>query len=130
MAGESHTALGGAAAQPLSIELDRTKELRIRWADGASSVIPLARLRGVCPCAGCRAERELGTQAALPVVPGIEAQRQMAQAERAELVGRYALRIAWNDGHDTGIYDYGFLRSLQPMTAPEVREPNDEPHGP
>jgi len=32
--------------------------------------------------------------------------------ERAELVGRYALQIYWNDGHSTGIYSFDYLRSL------------------
>jgi DUF971 family protein len=27
-------------------------------------------------------------------------------------VGRYAYKIAWNDGHDTGIYTLQYLRSL------------------
>ena len=32
--------------------------------------------------------------------------------ERAELVGRYALQIYWNDGHSTGIYSFDYLRNL------------------
>lgn len=36
----------------------------------------------------------------------------MATAENVELVGRYALRILWRDGHQTGIYDYELLRRL------------------
>ncbi len=31
---------------------------------------------------------------------------------RAELVGRYAVQIFWNDGHSTGIYTFDYLRSL------------------
>lgn len=27
-------------------------------------------------------------------------------------VGDYALRVAWGDGHATGIYTFGFLRDL------------------
>jgi DUF971 family protein len=27
-------------------------------------------------------------------------------------VGRYAIQIRWQDGHDTGIYTYDFLRAL------------------
>jgi len=48
----------------------------------------------------------------LPVVPGTAEQRRMATVASAELVGQYALRITWADGHDTGIYDYELLRSL------------------
>jgi DUF971 family protein len=35
----------------------------------------------------------------------------------AEVVGRYAIRIQWNDGHNTGIYSYQHLREL--CTCPE-----------
>ena len=34
--------------------------------------------------------------------------------DRAELVGRYALQIFWNDGHSAGIYAFDYLRSLCP----------------
>lgn len=30
------------------------------------------------------------------------------------LVGAYAIRVAWSDGHDTGIYTYEWLRSVCP----------------
>lgn len=39
--------------------------------------------------------------------------------DRVELVGRYAIRVAWADGHDTGLYEYGLLRrvgSLEELT--------------
>lgn len=37
----------------------------------------------------------------------------MVTAAGAELVGNYGLRIRWNDGHDLGIYDFEYLRSLK-----------------
>lgn len=36
----------------------------------------------------------------------------MATVAGAELVGHYAVRIRWQDGHDAGIYDYATLRRL------------------
>lgn len=36
---------------------------------------------------------------------------------RAELVGRYALQIFWNDGHSSGIYAFSYLRDLCPCAA-------------
>jgi DUF971 family protein len=105
----------GPATQPVDIELDRSKELRIRWADGQLCVYPLALLRRACPCAACRTERErLTAGGGLPVVREIQAQRDMAYAETVELIGQYALRLTWKDGHDAGIYDYELLRSLCP----------------
>jgi DUF971 family protein len=38
-------------------------------------------------------------------------------ARSAELVGHYGLRMVWNDGHDTGIYDYALLRRLGDKSA-------------
>ncbi len=31
-----------------------------------------------------------------------------------ELVGTYAIRIDWSDGHGTGIYPYRYLREICP----------------
>jgi DUF971 family protein len=32
----------------------------------------------------------------------------------AELVGNYALRIRFSDGHDTGLYSWEYLRTIDP----------------
>ena len=101
--------------QPVDIEVVRDTELRIRWSDAGLSVIPLAQLRKACPCAACAAEREQAEQRVLPIVRDSAAQRAMAIVANAELVGRYALRVVWKDGHDAGIYDFGLLSSLSPV---------------
>ena len=33
----------------------------------------------------------------------------------AELVGNYALRINFSDGHSTGIYSWDYLREIDPV---------------
>lgn len=33
----------------------------------------------------------------------------------ARLVGAYAIQFDWSDGHNTGIFDFRFLRSLGTM---------------
>ena len=98
--------------QPVDIEIEHGVALRIQWADGIRSTIPLGELRKACPCAGCRVTREAVAQKALPVVAAIPQQEQMVMVDRAALVGRYALRIVWGDGHDTGLYEYELLRRL------------------
>jgi DUF971 family protein len=100
------------STQPVEIELRRSAALRIRWADGVETTIPLAILRKSCPCASCRTAREEQTSSPLTVLRRVGDERAMVTAVRAELVGHYALRIVWNDGHDTGIYDYALLRTL------------------
>ena len=110
------------ATQPLEIELDRERELQIRWADGRASLCPLPALRRACPCAACRTNREQEVMGVLPVVRDSGTQRDMVCACSAHLVGNYALRVTWKDGHDSGIYDFALLRSLFPAEVPLTAE--------
>jgi DUF971 family protein len=102
--------------QPVEIDLERHRLLRVRWADGHVTELPLAVVRAACPCAQCRADREdqqrRRQSGGLPVLGAGQQAGNMAVAESAELVGAYALRIRWGDGHDTGLYDFGLLRRL------------------
>ena len=102
--------MNGRDAQPLEIDLNRERQLRVRWADGKDCVYELPRLRQLCPCALCRTERE--QPSGLPVVRPAAAQREMVTVSKAELVGQYGIRLTWNDGHNTGIYDFALLRRL------------------
>lgn len=99
------------AIRPLEFDLDRHRALCIRWADGHECKVPLALLRRECPCATCRQEREAQSKNPLHVLRQ-SAGDDAAVVEGAELVGNYALRIRWRDGHDTGIYEHVFLRAL------------------
>jgi len=105
------------AEYPVSFDLDRTRQLRIAWADGSESTIPLVRLRQACPCATCRAEREAVKSNPLRVVPRIESASAQIVVRDAELAGNYALRIRWADGHETGIYDFKLLRQIAEMSS-------------
>lgn len=96
---------------PLEIDLRRNEGLRIRWSDGSETNWPLPELRKMCPCASCRHEREAASENPLRIIPSRNDESAMVMVENAELVGHYALRIAWKDGHDTGIYDYNLLRT-------------------
>lgn len=100
------------AEQPVALNLDRSRELRIRWADGVECVYALATLRRACPCAACREARAGEEANPLRVMQPPARQVDMVTVRTAELVGNYALRIVWNDGHAAGLYDFGLLRSL------------------
>ncbi len=79
--------------------------LTIRWGDGHASTYQPRHLRLLCPCAGCVDElsgRRMLTSAM--VQPDV-------YPTAIHYVGRYALQFVWSDGHDTGIYTYGFLRN-------------------
>ncbi len=102
---------------PREIELDRAGVLRITWADGQRSDLPLAEVRRACPCATCRQERQTRPATTLRVVAPTAAQADMVRAENIELVGQYAVRLTWKDGHATGIYEFASLRDLADAVA-------------
>ena len=104
--------MSGDAARPLELDLDRRRHLRVRWADGVEHVIPLVEIRRACPCATCKADREERERNPLRVIAPVADELAMVTAGGATLAGHYAIRIAWNDGHDTGIYDFALLRRL------------------
>ena len=102
---------------PANLHLKKTEALEITWADGRESVLPLRFLRKHCPCAGCRGERDLLGRTMLPIVQ--TTYDGPVTARGAELVGNYALRIDFSDGHSTGIYTFEFLRELDGVKRSE-----------
>lgn len=80
----------------------RTTE--IEWGDGHRSVYPHEILRGYCPCAGCQ-----GHSGTIAFVYPTDSQREL---DDIEPVGNYGLKLAWFDGHASGIYSYRYLRAL------------------
>jgi ATP-binding protein involved in chromosome partitioning len=80
----------------------------ITWGPGHVGVYPARELRLKCHCAVCREEmtgRALLDPATVPAD---------VTAARIDLVGGYAIRVAWSDGHDTGMYPYDYLLALCP----------------
>lgn len=97
--------------QPTGLDLDlREQVLRITWADGTSSELPLTMLRKHCPCASCRTERDKQSQSLLPILTA--STDGPVTATGGNLVGNYAIQIDFSDGHNTGIYDFRYLRKL------------------
>jgi DUF971 family protein len=94
---------------PVALRKDGEERLVIEWNDGHRSVHAWTHLRQECPCAGCREERQkppdpfrvLKASELVPLKP-----------VRIEPIGRYAYKITWSDGHDSGIYTLEHLRSL------------------
>jgi DUF971 family protein len=78
--------------------------VRIRWPGGTEVTVPNARLRDLCPCAGC-VEEGTGKKILDPATIPADIHPLSLEA-----VGNYALRIRWSDGHDTGIYSWETLR--------------------
>ncbi|MBC7834884.1 MAG: DUF971 domain-containing protein [Phycisphaerales bacterium] len=105
--------------QPRQIDLKKDRGLTIEWADGATSYYTIAYLRQMSPSAEVREERKAAKHNPLRVLSGAAARQSgPLTAESAELVGNYALRIRFSDGHDTGIYSWQYLREIDPREQP------------
>jgi DUF971 family protein len=103
-----------SAKSPLPVSLkSEGGSLVITWNDGVTHRLKWSFLREQCPCATCRAERENPTPKddnPLNILKPEEAQPIRPVDMRP--IGNYAYGIAFNDGHNTGIYSMEFLRFL------------------
>ncbi len=109
---------------PTALRKDGPDRLVIEWGDGHRGVYTWRHLRENCPCASCREEKSQPANPLRVLKPG----ELLPPAPTAmPAVGRYAYKIVWNDGHETGIYTLEYLRSLcqcpqcQKTTANEPR---------
>jgi DUF971 family protein len=91
--------------------------LVIQWNDGHRSVYPWTHLRKECPCAACREELQKPPDPFRVLKPS---ELAPLRPLRIEPVGRYAYRITWSDGHDSGIFTLEHLRAL--CQCPECTE--------
>ena len=102
------------------IEMVGEDQVIVHWEDGHVSEFASGFLRSKCPCATCvnepgghEAPIRLGES--LPILP--KKARAGVHAANIEPIGHYAVRIDWSDGHNTGIYSFGYLRSICPCAA-------------
>jgi DUF971 family protein len=93
---------------PTSLALESPGRLLIEWSDGRRRRYDVAELRRACPCATCETEHARAERTGQP--------RREPQAgltiRQMKPVGNYAYKIAFSDGHDTGIYRFELLRRL------------------
>jgi DUF971 family protein len=99
--------------EPTPVEIRRVaeRELHITWADGHRTVFANKALRERCPCAACVNELT-GARVLDPASVASD-----IRADEIALVGRYAIRIRWSDGHATGIFTFQRLREWCPCDA-------------
>jgi DUF971 family protein len=93
------------AQAPNELRLHRqSRELEVTFPDGVRYRLPCELLRVYSPSAEVRGhgsgERRLITG------------KKYVNIEQIELVGNYAVRIVFDDGHETGIYGWDYLREL------------------
>lgn len=90
---------------PSAIKLHRkTRVLEVSYANGTRFEMPCEYLRVFSPSAEVR-----GHGGGEPVlVPG----KRKVSIEKVEPVGQYAVRLRFDDGHDTGLYSWDVLEDL------------------
>ena len=108
---ESAVTSDGEPITPVGLRRRDPRTLSILWQDGQRHDYDVRDLRLACPCAGCVDE----TTGRLRLDP--KTVRQGVAPRVISSVGSYAINIAWDDGHSTGFYSFGFLRSLADRTA-------------
>ena len=115
---------------PVHLDLKRDRGLTVEWADGKRNFFDLVFLRRMSPSAETRQLREELARNPLTVLPSGAGDDGPLTAVDAEMVGNYAIRITFSDGHDTGIYSWSYLRELAenlPRPATGAPPPEDGP---
>jgi DUF971 family protein len=93
--------------------------MEIAWESGHQSSYAGERLRWACPCAECRGEA--GAPGRLSRVSSLA--EDELRIHDVTLVGQYALQIAFESGHATGLYTFTYLRSLCDCEECRARKP-------
>lgn len=103
---------------PKHLDLQKDRGLTVTWPDGHASFYPIAYLRKMSPSADAKALREEMARNPLTVLPaGSVSDGKPLTAVSADVVGNYALRIVFSDGHSTGIYSWDYLLSIDPKPS-------------
>lgn len=94
------------------------REIVVTWTDAHVATFPARELRLACQCALCQ-EEMTGT----PLLDPAAVPSDIGPVAIA-LVGSYAIRITWSDGHDSGIYTYEWLTAHCPCEPCRAGRPD------
>ncbi len=101
--------------RPKHLDLKKDRGLTIEWSDGQSSFFAIDYLRKMSPYADAKQLREELASNPLAILPSNAVTGgEPLTAKSIELVGHYAVRIVFSDGHDAGIYSWDYLRKIDP----------------
>ena len=90
---------------PTEIRLRRnSRVLAITWEDGAAFELSFEYLRVHSPSAEVRGHG--------PGQETLQVGKENVQITNIEPVGHYAVKLVFDDGHDTGLYSWSYLREL------------------
>ncbi|MFK7760406.1 MAG: DUF971 domain-containing protein [Phycisphaerales bacterium] len=102
---------------PEHLDLKKDQGLSIRWNDGVESYYPIVYLRKMSPSAEMRELRKQMDTNPLTILPDSMGSSGSLTATSAEMVGNYAIKIIFSDGHATGIYSWKYLQEIDPSSA-------------
>jgi DUF971 family protein len=80
--------------------------LEVTWPDHRVDRLAYRHLRSECPCAACRDEWS-GQRILDP-----NSIRPDLKLVGMDNIGTYAVQLAWNDGHSSGLFTWETLRSI------------------
>jgi len=109
---------------PQHLDLKKDQGLTIQWSDGQKSYYPIAYLRKMSPSAEMRELRKQMNRDPLTILPDNMGSSDTITATDAEMIGNYAIKITFNDGHATGLYSWTYLREIDPNNSS-----NKDSHG-
>lgn len=80
-----------------------SKIVEVLWPDGYRSELSCLDLRRSCACSSCQQDQRSGRLRLIDADIGID---------RLELAGVSGLQFHFSDGHNRGLYPWGYLRQL------------------
>lgn len=90
---------------PVEIQLhQQSRLLDITFGDGAAFSLPCEYLRVYSPSAETRGHS--------PATAKLEKGKERVTITKIEPVGNYAVKIHFDDGHNSGLYDWQYLYNL------------------
>lgn len=95
---------------PVQIKVDEKKCLYVKWDDNSESEIKLSHLRRFCPCAICASLEENHHHDSIKVFSD-----EQLNIIDLKIVGNYAVSVGWGDNHNTGIYDFNYLKRISEL---------------
>jgi DUF971 family protein len=106
-----HSRILAVPLEPTHLDVRKTEGLHVEWGDGSTSFYPCELLRRMSPSADSKMMREEIENNPLAILPNTPS--KTIAIENAQLVGNYAIRFTFSDGHTAGIYTWDYLKSLK-----------------
>jgi DUF971 family protein len=98
------------SATPVEIKLRKTSRLiAVQFDDGSSFELPFEYLRVFSPSAEVQGHG--------PGQGVLQTGKESVQVSKIEPMGHYAVRLVFDDGHDSGLYTWKYLYELGEQKA-------------